>query len=400
MNIRKTLLAICCASIIPGSAFLQAQSGRTLSDENIRQAMEETRENAPDDPFRPGYHLVPPAGFMGDPNGGIWHHGWYHIFYLHNPFSGEPGPWYWAHARSRDLVHWEHLRPAVKPPYEMNVGSVISGSTIISREGEPVALYSASDGEFIKFWRATGSSDLLEWTNKGQVSGIYLDQKGLPAFDRSWRDPFVFEAEGRTFMLLCADLFDEPYVPLPIFEAGDIGLTSWDYKGILFKYPKNKLRNLEVPELRPLGDKWLLTASCDAPVDMTRYFVGDLDLEHFIFTPLSEGPLDYSGHYYAQESIQDSLGNLCMMAWMSGWDRDWMPNFREEDRKNTNEWWNGCFAIPRKLSLDGSGNLIQQPAESMKKLPVQSYSSGPRTAGGKKCDCRIQSAGGGPWKPA
>jgi beta-fructofuranosidase len=339
-----------------------------LTEENISRAMEETVKSNPDDPFRPGYHLLPPAGFMGDPNGGIWHDGWYHIFYLHNPFSGDPGPWYWAHARSRDLVHWEHLKPGITPPYEMHVESVISGSAMISGEGEPRAFYAASDAESMKFWKAAGSSDLLDWKTTGPVSGISLDLEGLPAFDGSWRDPFVFCTEGRTFMLLCADLFEESYVPLPIFEATDSSLDSWEYKGILFKYPKNRLRNLEVPELRPLGDKWVLTVSSDAPVDLTWYFVGELDLENLTFTHESEGPLDFSSHYYAQESIQDDQGNLYQMAWMSGWDREWMPHFREEDRKNTDGWWNGCFAIPRKLSLDESGKLIQQPVESIRQL--------------------------------
>jgi len=259
------------------------------------------------------------------------------------------------------------------------VHNVISGSTVLAEDGTPMAFYSAPDGEGIKFWRATGSDDLLSWTNRGQVSGLTRNSQGIPDFDRSWRDPFVFSADGRTFMLLCADLFDETYVPLPIFEAENEDLSSWTYRGLLFTYPKNKLRNLEVPELRPLEDRWVLLASCDAPLDMTWHFVGDLDLENFKFTPTSEGPLDYSPHYYAQESIPDDRGNLYLMAWMSGWDRDWMPNYKEEDRKNTGDWWNGCFALPRRLGLDRKGELIQQPVSALEELRGNHVSLEPET---------------------
>jgi hypothetical protein len=34
------------------------------------------------DPYRPAYHLTPPVGGMGDPNGLCWYQGQYHLFYL------------------------------------------------------------------------------------------------------------------------------------------------------------------------------------------------------------------------------------------------------------------------------------------------------------------------------
>ena len=37
------------------------------------------------DPRRPLYHIMPPAGWSGDVNGPIYHKGYYHLFYQHNP---------------------------------------------------------------------------------------------------------------------------------------------------------------------------------------------------------------------------------------------------------------------------------------------------------------------------
>jgi beta-fructofuranosidase len=375
MSVRKVFIAL-WAFFNLSFMILQAQPPKIMTVENISRTIEETWKNAPYDSSRPGYHLIPHAGFMGDPNGGIYDNGWYHIFYLHNPFSNMPGPWYWGHARSRDLLTWEQIKPALLPAYDLGLNEIGSGSTILDESGKPVAFYSTIRDGSMKFWRAVGSSDLMDWHHEGPNPVMSLDQPGLPKFDVYWRDPFVFRAGGRTFLICCADLFDDVNVNVPIFEAKDAALTAWDYKGILFSYPKHKLRNLEVPELRPLGDKWLMLASCDAPVDRTYCFVGDFDIKNLKFTPSSESPLDYCGHFYAQETIPDDQGNLNLMAWIPGWDRNWMPNYQSKVLKNTAQWWNGCFAIPRRLTLDAFGNLIQQPVSSMKKLRMETFTMG------------------------
>jgi len=230
----------------------------------------------------------------------------------------------------------------------------------------------------MEFWQARFSSDLTEWKHDGSNPVLTLNHPDLPPFDQFWRDPFVFKAGNRTFLIACADLFEENYVPVPIFESKNDELTSWEYKGILFTVPKHKLRNLEVPELRPLGDKWLFLASSDAPVDHCVYFIGDFDLETLKFSAESDGVLDYSGHYYAQETILDENGNLFLMAWMPGWDRDWLPTYMNEPLKNSSRLWNGCFALPRQLLINDDGILIQWPVENMKQLRETHFSYGIR----------------------
>jgi beta-fructofuranosidase len=114
-------------------------------------------------------------------------------------------------------------------------------------------------------------------------------------------------------------------------------------------------------------------ASTDAPVDRVNYFIGKLDLESLKFIPETKGIIDYSGHYYAQESILDAKDDLYLMAWIPGWDREWLPTYMNEPLKNSSPLWNGCFAIPRKLSIGTEGHLIQQPVLAMEQLRRQNY---------------------------
>ncbi len=342
--------------------------GQELTTENIREAIDKVADQLSQDPLRPAFHLTPPAGCMGDPNGGIYHDGLYHIFYGQHPFRGGPGGWYWAHATSSDLLHWEHSEPTLTPAFELGLNYIGSGSTIVPESGVPLAFYSASAGDSMEFWQAQMSDDLNDWEHNEDEPVLTLNAPGLPPYDGFWRDPFVFAADDRTFLIACADLFHSAEVTVPIFEAVNEDLTEWEYQGILFTYPKHKLRNFEVPEFRRLGDKWLFLTSSDAPQDRVYYFSGEFDLDNLQFQIEDEGVIDYSGHYYAQETIEDDAGNLYLMAWIPGWDRDWLPTYMNEPLKNDNPLWNGCFALPRKLTWSEEGVLMQRPVEVLQEL--------------------------------
>ena len=380
--------SFCCLLIImTWPLFSDGQSWK-LTPENIDSVFRANTDKISQDPFRPGFHLTPFTGCMGDPNGGIYYQGYYHIFYGLHPFAFHPGGWFWAHARSRDLLQWELLPPRLTPAFELGLNAVGSGSTIITKDGKKYAFYSQSKKGPMEFWRAEfNNHELSEWSHHYKKPILTLDHPGLPSFDGFWRDPFVFNTEGRTFLIACADLFDQDFVPVPIFEAKNGELTDWSYQGILFTVPKHKYRNLEVPEIRPIGDKWIFMASTDAPIDRVNYFLGDLDLQNLKFHIDSEGIIDYSGHYYAQETMVDDKGDIYLMAWLPGWDREWLPYYMNHPLKNSNPGWNGCFALPRQLSLR-NGRLVQQPVDILKMLRKDHFKlharelpvSGPTTA--------------------
>ena len=86
------------------------------------------------DPLRPQCHLLPAANWMNDPNGPIYWHGNYHMFYQYNPDGAFWGDMHWGHAISQDMVHWKHLPVALAPtPGGPDADGCFTGTAAVDR---------------------------------------------------------------------------------------------------------------------------------------------------------------------------------------------------------------------------------------------------------------------------
>ena len=72
-----------------------------LNNEQIKKL----EKQASNDEYRLNYHLMPPTGWLNDPNGLCQFEGIYHLYYQYAPddcFGG--GDKYWGHYSTKDLL--------------------------------------------------------------------------------------------------------------------------------------------------------------------------------------------------------------------------------------------------------------------------------------------------------
>lgn len=144
----------------------------------------------------------------------------YHIFYLQAPRElGDEKLRHWnvsiGHAVSRDLINWHILRDALHP--SMNAHNWDSASTwtgsIINHDSLWYMFYTGAsqvdDGKVQRIGLAT-STDLMYWQRFGTKPLLEADPKWYEImdqelwYDQAWRDPWVFELDGRYHAFITA----------------------------------------------------------------------------------------------------------------------------------------------------------------------------------------------------
>lgn len=332
------------------------------------------------DPSRPVWHFGPPAYWMNDPNGVIWHEGWCHVFYQHNPGGDEWADMHWGHARSRDLVHWEHLPIALRPQLTDGEKHCYSGCLARTATGEPTILYTtvpSHENPAAKNAQALatpGDPAWRTWQQHVAAPFLDLDTHGGPPLRRDWRDPFVFQAEGRTFLVLGAILEADTVVALYENPTGD--LRRWVYRGIIYREPRTQTLFLECPNLVRFGEKWLLLTSPCRPVD---WFSGTLDLKNYTFNVERSGRFDESFHYYATHPAIDPSGRVVVFGWVKDFPRGL--------------GWNGCLGVPRRLWLDAQGDCCSAPVAEIEQLRGAATDYTPQTLSATPLDLTLPAGG-------
>ena len=155
----------------------------------------------------PRYHLAARAGWINDPNGLVWFDGWYHAFYQHHPYSTQWGPMHWGHARSKDLVHWEHLPVALAPEGPEDKDGCFSGSAVVDGDTGQVRLYR--------------SADLRQWQDAGVLDEAEKEMGYM------WECPDFFALNGKHILMFSPQgLAAKGYRNRNLFQSGYL-LGEW-----------------------------------------------------------------------------------------------------------------------------------------------------------------------------
>lgn len=315
--------------------------------------------------FRQKYHMMPPVGWMNDPNGLIKFNGRYHLFYQFNPYAAHSGVMLWGHFISDDLIGYSDKGAAIVPDKEHV--SIFSGGA--TEYGEKLAAvytehYECGGDHREEVYMAL-SSDGMNFSKGVRI----FDNDDLPeGISRSdFRDPFPVKTDDGYYVFVGGKLVKENKGIIVVL--GGSGLEKLEYKFTIG--PFYELGDMgECPCYRKIDGKDVIIASgCNVPrrgndfanVNSSVFIVGKIDFEGKSFAAESIREIDKGDAFYAPQLINGDDRSV-MVAWHEMWGKPYPTS-------DMNHGWAGCFTIPRELRVK-DGEVFQSPISELEKYLV------------------------------
>jgi fructan beta-fructosidase len=304
--------------------------------------------------YRPQFHFTPEANWMNDPNGLVYFNETYHLFYQYYPDSTVWGPMHWGHAKSKDLLHWEHRPVALYPD---SLGYIFSGSAVIDKmntagfgKDAMVAMFTYHDPVGEKDGKIDFQTQGIAFSlDEGETWTKYdgnpvIENPGITDF----RDPKMFWNEEKAIWQMALVAKDK----VIFYESDD--LKSWNELSEFTFNDDPPLGVWECPDMFQLPvigteeEKWVLIISHGGNSSPnggsgTRYFVGDYDGTTFTTDQKTSQWIDYGTDNYAGVTFNNTPNNeRIFIGWMSNWDYA---------ISTPTEKWRSAMTLPRTLSL-------------------------------------------------
>lgn len=327
-------------------------------------SLADTFDTSNTDYYRPEYHHTPLYGWMNDANGLVYKDGEYHLYFQYNPYGSKWGNMHWGHSVSKDLVHWQHLDPAIARD---TLGHIFSGSTVIDKNNSAgygkdamIAFYTSASDEH-------GQIQCMAYSNdNGRTYTKYENNPILTPFDglKDFRDPKVFwyEPAQKWYMIVSADK------NMRFYSSTD--LKQWEYLSQFGEGYGVQPNQFECPDFIQLpvdgnkdNMKWVMIVNinpgCPFGGSATEYFIGDFDGKEFkCDTDKSVTKwLDFGKDHYATVCFSNTGDRIIAVPWMSNWQYANVTPIRQ---------YRGANALPRELSLYTKNGEIYMAANVVK----------------------------------
>ena len=327
-------------------------------------SLADTFDTSNTDYYRPEYHHTPLYGWMNDANGLVYKDGEYHLYFQYNPYGSKWGNMHWGHSVSKDLVHWQHLDPAIARD---TLGHIFSGSTVIDKNNSAgygkdamIAFYTSASDEH-------GQIQCMAYSNdNGRTYTKYEKNPILTPFDglKDFRDPKVFwyEPAQKWYMIVSADK------NMRFYSSTD--LKQWEYLSQFGEGYGVQPNQFECPDFIQLpvdgnkdNMKWVMIVNinpgCPFGGSATEYFIGDFDGKEFkCDTDKSVTKwLDFGKDHYATVCFSNTGDRIIAVPWMSNWQYANVTPIRQ---------YRGANALPRELSLYTKNGEIYMAANVVK----------------------------------
>ena len=303
--------------------------------------------------WRPQFHAMPSGSWTNETHGMMYSDGRYHVFFQKNPNGPYMARLHWGHISSANLCQWRDEPIAVYPSEPFDLKGCWSGC-VYEDGGTPYLLYTGVDNAKARIVQARATdATLADWTDKqvvvdGRPGGLSDD----------FRDPYYFEANGNKYIIAGTSKTGVGACTLHQLKNG-----SWTNDGTLFFQGATANQHgtfWEMPNVTPMGDgRWLFTCTpqnTGAGV-RTLCWVGTIGLDGK-FTPSGEmqtlemGGISRDGYGLLSPTICQQGGKTILLGIVP----DKLPT-----QTNYEMGWAHNYSLPREVSLDGGGLLVQRP---------------------------------------
>lgn len=334
--------------------------------------------------YRLKFHLMPPKGWMNDPNGLCFYKGLYHVFFQYAPSGPCAYERFWGHYTSPDCLHWKYEGIAIRSDCAWDANGAFSGCAFTD-DGMLELFYTGNveeEGDYDYINAGRGANVIYLCSEDGIHFGekkLLLTNKDYPEdYTCHVRDPKVWKRDDTYHMLLGGRKKDDTGAILhyaskdkmnwefeeEITSADDFGFM-WecpdffvlDGRQVLMCCPQGVTREEYRYQNPHQAGYWLLTDN--------EYVKGvDKQNESVQFTETTRfKELDKGFDFYAPQTFLAPDGRRILYGWGGVSEMD-------KEYRNTpiiEEGWQHSLTVPRELKLV-NGIIRQWPVKELEAL--------------------------------
>lgn len=322
--------------------------------------------------YRLHFHLMPPIGWLNDPNGLSQFKGKYYVFFQYTPFDPKGGLKVWGLYTSKDLIHWNYEGTPVLPDEAWDCHGAYSGSALIE-DGNMHLYYTGNvkfPGDFDYVHEGRGSNTILMSSEDGRTFSAkkcVLTNEDYPkSYTNHIRDPKVWKEKDTYYMVLGGRKNDDRGAVL-LYESSDG--AKWFLQNEITSHEKFGYM-WECPDLMEMDGEWFLSLSPQGVereeyrnqnIYLSGYFAGAGDYrENYELSEFTEWDMGFD--FYAPQTFVDEQGRRILIGWCG------LPDIDKEYTNATlEEGWQHALTVPRVVTKHGK-RLYQYPVEELKAL--------------------------------
>lgn len=330
------------------------------------------------DLYRCKFHLMPPTGWLNDPNGLFQLHGVNHIYYQYSPFTAEWGMKLWGHYTTKNWIDYTMEEPFLFPDALEDKDGVYSGcATVVDNNVH--FFYTGNvkyQDKLYDYIYAGREQNVIEVISK---DGFYYDEKICRLKNSDYpqnmsvhvRDPKVFAYENKWYMVLGARTKQDVGCAL-LYQSDD--LKTWKFHMEIS--PQQTFGFMwECCDLILVDNQWFLLCCPQgvkqqgdnyANVYQYGYFPLTIDFDTKVYELETFYELDRGFDIYAPQTYIDEQGRRILLAWMG------IPDATYHNPTIHNQWQH-ALTLPKLLTCENK-RIIQQPLSELQQLRQSEYS--------------------------